>query len=141
MVLEREVLRTALQHPDLLPAEWTLVTGDDFRAPMSRELFAAMADAPLGDLGAVLAALPDDTRRARVRALAMSESRIEPDAAHVAELVARLRAAAVEREAAALRSEMRDLGEQLTGDERRRFITAFDELERRRRTLLEGTGA
>ena len=141
LILEREVLRTALQHPELLPPTWKLVTPSDFRAPMSQELFKAMAQTALEDLNAVLAALPDDAMRARVRALAMSPSRVEGEAAHVAELVARLRAAAVEREATALREEMGRLGEQLSPEERRRFMTAFDELERSRRSLLEGSDA
>ncbi|MPZ74148.1 MAG: DNA primase [Nitriliruptorales bacterium] len=139
LILEREVLRTALQHPQLLPSAWKLVTAEDFRAPLSRTLFEAMSDVQLEDLGAVLAALPDDAMRSRVRALAMSESRVEPDAGHVAELVARLRAAAVEREVGSLRDDMTRLGEQLGPEDRRRYVTAFEELERRRRTLLEGS--
>ena len=138
LILEREVLRTALQHPELLPNAWKLVTAKDFTAPMSRTLFEALSDVPPDDLAAVLAALPDDEIRARVRGLAMSESRIEPDMAHVAELVTRLRAAAVERELAVLRTDMTRLGEQLTPEERRRYMTSFEELERRRRALLEG---
>ena len=142
LILEREVLRTALQQPELLPVDtWPLVKASDFRAPMSQELFRAMAGADLHDLNAVLAALPDDAMRARVRALAMSPSRVESEQAHVAELIARLRAAAVEREATALREEMGRMGEQLSPEERRRFMTAFDELERSRRTLLEGSDA
>ena len=141
LILEREVLRTALQHPHLLPPTWKLVTATDFRAPMSQELFRAMATTPLDDLNAVLAALPDDAMRTRVRALAMSPSRVEADSSHVAELIARLRAAAVEREAIALREEMGRLGEQLTPEERRRSMSTFEELERRRRTLLEGSDA
>lgn len=139
--LEREVLRTALQHPDLLPPSWKLVTVDDFRAPLSQTLFSAIADAAADDLNAVLEALPDDAVRARVRALAMSESRIEADGAHIGELIARLRAAAVEREVAALREQMTALGEQLTPEERRRFIRDFQALEQRRRELLEGSVA
>ena len=142
LVLEREVLRTALQHSHLLPVEeWKLVRPEDFRAPMSQELFAAMGNEPVEDLSVVLAGLPDDNMRTRVRALAMSESRVEPDPGHVAELVARLRAAAVERQVTELREEMASLGEQLTTEERRRFMRSFEELERRRRTLLEGSDA
>jgi DNA primase len=141
LILEREVLRTALQHPNFLPPSWKLVVASDFRAPMSQALFAAMDDKPLDDLNAILEGLPDDAMRSRVRALAMSPSRVEPDTAHIAELIARLRAAAVERESVALRHEMARLGEQLTPEERRRSIGAFDELERRRRSLLEDSDA
>ena len=141
LILEREVLRTALQHPTFLPPTWKLVAASDFRAPMSQALFAAMADKPPGDLAAILDSLPDDAMRARVRALAMSPSRVEPDQAHISELISRLRAAAVERESDALRQEMARLGEQLTAEERRRYMGAFDELERRRRSLLEDSDA
>jgi DNA primase len=139
LILEREVLRTALQHPQLLPNTWKLITPEDFRSPLSQTLFTVMADVPLEDLGAVLAALPDDAMRARVRALAMSESRVEADTAHIAELISRLRAAAIEREAAAVREEMARLGEQLDQEQRRSYMTRVNELERRRRSLLEGT--
>ena len=140
LILEREVLRTALQQ-SALPDSWQDVTEDDFRAPMSRVLFRAMTGVAPNDLGTVLANLPDDEMRARVRALAMSESRVEADIGHIAELIARLRAAALERESIALRDEMAKMGEQLDGDERRRFVSRFDDLERRRRLLLEGSDA
>ena len=141
LVLEREVLRTALQHPHLLPNTWKLVVAEDFRAPLSRQLFTAMSTVPLDDLSAVLAALPNDDLRSRVRGLAMSESRVEPDGAHVGELVARLRAAAVEREITTLRQEMARIGEQLSTADRRAYGNRFEELERRRRDLLEGRDA
>ena len=141
LVLEREVLRTALQYPHLLPNSWKLVVSEDFRAPLSRQLFAAMSDVPLDDLSAVLTALPSDELRTRVRALAMSESRVEQPEAHMAELIARLRAAAVEREIAALRQQMAQVGEQLSPDDRRASMVRFQELERRRRELLEGSDA
>jgi DNA primase len=141
LVLEREVLRTALQYPSLLPNSWKLVVEEDFRAPLSRQLFTAMADVPLEDLSAVLAALPNDDLRTRVRALAMSESRVEQPGAHLEELIARLRAAAVEREITSLRQEMSQIGEQLSTAERREYIGKFETLERRRRELLEGSDA
>lgn len=141
MQLERDVLRAALQMPELLPPEWKLVSGEDFRAPMSQQLFAALQAAPAEDLTAVLAALPDDDTRVRVRALAMSDPMIEPDAAHVRELVAGLRARAVERERDALRDRLSQVGEQLEAGERRALQLRLYELERRRRGLREGTDA
>jgi DNA primase len=101
LLLERLVLAMALQHPDLLPLTWAKVEPGDFTAPVSRQLFEALTagDGPpmAQGLGAVLDRLPDDDARARVRALALSEQTVTPEAGHVAELVARLRAAAVQR--------------------------------------------
>ncbi|HVM12994.1 MAG TPA: DNA primase [Egibacteraceae bacterium] len=141
MQLERDVLRAALQLPELLPPAWKLVTTDDFRAPMSQQLFAALEEAPAGDLTTVLASLPDDDARARVRALALSEPTVEPDAAHLRELVSRLRARSVEREHEAVKEQLRRVGEQLEPTERRRLQARSFDLERRRRELLEGRDA
>jgi DNA primase len=141
LLLEREVLQAALQVPDLLPAAWKLVTADDFRAPLSRTLFEALNEAPPGNLGAVLALLPDDDTRSRVRALALTEARHGADAKKVAEWVAGLRAAAVQREIDAVWEQVARVGEQLDPAERRRLTSRRYELERRRRDLVEGRDA
>jgi DNA primase len=138
--LERDVLQLALQHPELLPAEWKLVAVGDFRAPASQQLFAALVEAPPGDLDAVLLRLPDDDARARVRALALSETTVESDPGHVQELVARLRAAAVQRQIDAVGERMARLGEQMSRDERRELAADHLELVRRRRAILEARG-
>ncbi len=141
LLLEREVLQAALQMPALLPAAWKLVTADDFRAPLSRTLFEALSEAPPGNLGAVLALLPDDDTRSRVRALALTEARHAADAKKVAEWVAGLRAAAVQREIDAIWEQVARVGEQLDPAQRRRLTTRRYELERRRRDLVEGRDA
>ena len=141
LLLEREVLQAALQTPELMPAAWKLVTADDFRAPLSRTLFAALNEAPPGDLGAVLAKLADDDTRSRVRALALTEARHGADVRKVAEWVAGLRAAAVQREIDAVWEQVARVGEQLDPAERRRLTSRRYELERRRRDLVEGRDA
>lgn len=141
MHLERDVLRAALQEPGLMPPAWKLVTEDDFRAPMSRQLFAALAAAGSDDLNAVLAVLPDDETRVRVRALALSEPTVEADPSHLHELVVRLRARSVEREHDGVRDRLFQVGEQLDVAERRQLQARLFELERRRRDLLEGRDA
>ena len=114
LILEREVLRTALQHHRPAARRWKLVTAEDFRAPLSRTLFAAMADVPPDDLAAVLAALPDDDMRvACPRAGDVGVAGRARRRPRRQSSIARLRAAAVEREIAALRDEMARLGEQL----------------------------
>jgi DNA primase len=141
MWLERQVLQAALQRPDLLPDSWEAVDAADFRAPMSRQLFTALASAAPGDLDGVLDALPDDEVRGRVRALAMADATVEPDSAHYGELVGRLLARSVERERAALDERLRTQREQLPAAERRELLTQRFELDRRRRELLEGRRA
>lgn len=139
--LERELLQVALQTPDLLPEAWQKITVDDFRAPMSRVLFTALRAAPAGDLDGVLAALPDDDTRSRVRALALSELTVAPEVSKVAELVARFRARALERECAELKGRLTRINEQLDAAERRALSMRLSELERQRRDLLEGRDA
>ncbi|MDP8969460.1 MAG: DNA primase [Actinomycetota bacterium] len=150
MRLEREVLQAALQLPHLLPPEWKHVTVDDFRAPMSQTLFAVLSDVSSNpadgsdqrdDLDAVLAALPDEATRARVRALTLAEPTVEADAGHVAELVARLLAASLQREIDDVRQRMARVGEQLDPDDRRRLTARHAELIQRRAELLEGRDA
>jgi hypothetical protein len=89
----------------------------------------------------VLALLPDDDARARVRALAMSDATIEPDSAHVDELLRRLRAAALDRQYAEVRAELDRMNEALDPAERRRLAGRLFELQRSRRTLVEGGAA
>ncbi len=138
MLLEREVLRMALQHPHLLPVEWKQVRPEDFTAPVSRELFAALADAPSGDLAAVLERMPDEDSRARVRALALSEPTIEPDPAHVHELVVRLRAATVQREIDEVLAQLREVNADTDPERNRALLLRHAQLERTRRELVEG---
>ena len=139
LVLEREVLRTALQRPDLLPEAWGRLTPDDFTAPASQTLFAALQVAASGDVASVLAALPDDDTRARVRALALSDETVNPDRAHVAELINRLRAATAQREHEAVRAELTQVNSDTDEERHRLLYKRLLDLERRRRALLEGS--
>ncbi|CAN5752292.1 DNA primase [soil metagenome] len=136
--LEREALRAALQFPHLLPDEWAKVTAEDFTHPTSRSLFAALAETAAGDLEAVLAALPDDDARARVRALALSERTISPDEWHLLELVRRLRGAALQREVDAARVAVVDVNPRTDPEEYRSLTARLAELQRQRRDVLDG---
>jgi DNA primase len=140
LMLEREVLRAALQHADLLPDAWRDVTPEEFTAPASRTLFEAIRAAPRGDLAAILDRLPDDDTRARVRALALSEQTVRPDRAHLAELVARLRAASAQRELQAVREELARVNPVTDAERNRLLFTRMEELERRRRSLVQDAG-
>jgi DNA primase len=134
-MLERTVLATALQMPDLLPPAWKLVTADDFRAPMSRQLFTALSEVDAGNLDAVLAALPDDDIRARVRALAVSEPTVERHPAKVAELVAGFLARSLGRQVDEVRSAL--AGAEGGSDGARALMAQLSELEHRRRDLAK----
>jgi DNA primase len=135
LMLERTVLATALQMPDLLPPAWKLVTADDFRAPMSRQLFTALSEVDAGNLDAVLAALPDDDIRARVRALAVSEPTVERHPAKVAELVAGFLARSLGRRVDEVRSTL--AGAEGGSDGARALMAQLSELEHRRRDLAK----
>jgi DNA primase len=137
MQLEREVLRVGLQHPDLLPPVWKQVVAEDFTAPVSQQLHAAIVEAPPGDLEAVLAQMPDEDSRARVRALALSEATIPPDPAHVEELVQRLRAATFQRAIDRVRAELATVNATSEPDRNRALLRRHAELEQGRRELLE----
>ena len=141
LYLEREVLRVALQMPRHLPEAWNNVTTDDFTHPASQQLFEALADANPEDLDTVLAGLPDDNARSRVRALALSERTVTDDPGHLAELIRRLRSAAVKREIDAVRSELSQVNHRTDRERSRELSTQLAELERRRREILEGQGS
>lgn len=139
--LERQVLQVALQRPHLLPDEWASVTAGEFTTDVAQGLWRVLADVGTGDLDAVLAAMPTDDDRARVRALALAPSPVPDDAAHVADLVHRLRAASYDREIAGLSQRMRELNPDVDAEEVDRLAARRYELERKRRALAERQGA
>ncbi len=137
MTLERTLLQIALQRPDLLPDSWNDVEDADFRAPASRQLFALLRTCPAGNLDAILDGLPDDAARGRVRGLAMSELTVSTHAG-AADVVARLRSAAVEREVVEVRTELAQVNPRTDAERHRALVHRRAELQLRRRALLEG---
>ena len=137
LLLERQILQAALQHPDLLPAAWDKLTEEDFVAPASRQLFTVLGQVPRGDFAAVLAALPDDETRTRVRALALADNPGAADMVMVAQLVASLRARTVDRRIADTKSRLQRMNAATDRDEHRSLMVRLVELERQRRELLE----
>lgn len=138
--LERDVLRTALQRPELLSPVWEQLDAGDFTAPRARELFAVLRATPPGDLDAVLAALPDDQARARVRALALSEPTVS-EAGQARKLVTDLIAAGFTRRRDEVREELVRVHEQLDPVERSRLLAREFELRQQRDDLVEGRQA
>ena len=140
MGLERLVLQLALQRPDLLPQTWGEVEDSEFRAPLSRQLFRAIRDCAAGDLDAVLGVLPDDTTRARVRGLAMSELTFDSHAG-AEELLVMFRSTAVHRELDEVRTELQQMNEAADAERHRALVHRHHELQMRRRALLDGRTA
>ncbi len=137
VAMERDVLQVALQRHELLGDAWAEVTETDFRAPASRLLYRAIASAAPGDLDAVLAAMPDDDTRSRVRALTLGDLPVTPSAAWVRKLLQRLRAAALARESAEVAEALGQLNPDTDASTHRELLQRRMELERRRRDLVE----
>lgn len=139
--LERQVLQAALQLPELLPPAWGEVDDEDFTAEPSRLLLAALRTAEGGGLEAVLAALPDDETRNRVRGLALAELTFPAEPGKVAELVDDLRVRAITRRVAAIRDRLVAGAEQLPAEDRRALQSELVALRRQRDAIQEGRGA
>jgi DNA primase len=136
--LEREVLQAAIQHPDIAVDRWDVVTVDDFTAEPSRMLYSALTAAPWTNLSQLLERLPDDRTRARIRALAVAPSTTMADPHKLAENVMRLRAATLLRRIAQIRAQLTRLNSQVDADQVRALGLELQDLERRRRALVEG---
>ncbi len=139
--LERQVLQAALQLPELLPQAWEEVDDEDFTAEPSRLLLTALREAGDGGLEAVLAALPDDATRTRVRGLALADLTFPAEAGKVAELVDDLRVRAIARKVAAIRDRLVAGAEQLPLEEQRALQSELFALRRQRDAIQGGRGA
>ncbi|HEX2026416.1 MAG TPA: DNA primase [Nitriliruptorales bacterium] len=137
--LEREVLRIALQRPDLLPGRWAEVCDEDFAHPRARAVFAPLqaAGGPGAPLAEVLGAAADDEVRSLVRAIALEDFTVEPDPTHVAMLVGRLLLRRVERAIVAQKDAVQRLNPVVEPDRHRTEFERLIALEARRRDLRE----
>jgi DNA primase len=135
--LERAVLQAAVQRPDLSVEGWDDVAADDFTAEASRTLFEALAAAPWQHLAQLLERLPDDQTRTRIRALAVAPSTTAPDPHKLAENVMRLRAATLSRQIAEVRTRLAHMNSQVDAEHVRALGMQLQQLEQRRRALLE----
>jgi DNA primase len=136
--LERDVLQAAIQHPDVEFDGWDELSIDDFTADASRMLFAALIAAPWTNLAQLLERLPDDSTRARIRALAVAPSTTAPDPHKLAENVMRLRAATLSRRISQIRAQLARVNSQVDAEQIRALALERQELERQRRALVEG---
>jgi DNA primase len=134
---ERAVLRVALQHPEMLPAEWGELTGADFTHPSARALYGAIVDA--GGAGAavdaVLAACPDDEVRGVVQRVAFEEPDVADSPAATSQRLRGMLADRLEAQVRAAREELERTS--MTTDAARviELTRLLADLEQRRRSL------
>ena len=136
---EREVLRLALQHPELLPEEWHELEADDLSHPTARAVLDALQRAGGAgvDIRAVLEAAGDDELRATIRALALEE---EPAPLDAETATRRVRSLLIDRlacERDELRERLQRLNHQRDLEELLALQRRLSEVERRRRELAE----
>jgi DNA primase len=136
--LERAVLQAAIQHPEVEVDGWSDVTAEDFTAPASRTLFAALTNGAWHRLADVLERLPDDQTRARIRALAVAPPTTPPDPHKLAENVMRLRAATLARRIAEVSAQLARLNAAVDGKRLRELSVEKERLVRERHVLVEG---
>ena len=101
-------------------------------------LYATLVAAPWSTLAQLLERLPDDRARARIRALAVAPSTTAPDPHKLAENVMRLRAATLSRRISQIRAQLTRMNSQVDAEQARALVLERQELERRRRALVEG---
>jgi DNA primase len=136
---EREVLRVALQHPELLPEEWHDVRVEDLTHPTARAVLSALQQAGGAgvDTRAVLEAAGDDELRATIRALTLEEEPAPLDAGTAARRVRSLLSDRLAWERDELRERLQRLNHQRDLEELLDVQRRLAEVERRRRELAE----
>jgi DNA primase len=134
---ERDVLRVALQSPELLPDEWYELTPDDLSHPVARAVYETLqAAGGVGvDLAVVVESAADDELRATIRGLAVEEEPVPVDAEAAAWRVRTLVAQRVEADARRLREKLQTLHHQRDHDELIEVQRQLASLEQRRRAL------
>ncbi len=151
---ERDVLRVALQRPELLPEEWYELTEEDLTHPVARSLFTALqaAGGPGVDLSAVLEQASDDDLRGVIRRLALEDDPGLPSVGHdgggvadpegmaarvAAERVRRLLAERIQAQEHTLRARLGELHHVSDADELRALQRQLIVLQQRRRELRD----
>jgi DNA primase len=134
---EREVLRLALQMPELLPEEWHELGVDDFTHPRARAVFETLQAAGGAgvDLAAVFEAASDDDLRALMRELALEEEPVALDQATATWRVRSLLAERLERQAGELREQLGQLNHQRDLEQLLTVQRELGAIEQRRREL------
>jgi DNA primase len=134
---ERDVLRVALQAPDLLPDEWFELEEADFTHATAQAILRALhaAGGAGVDLTAVLEAAPDDTLRGTIRGLALEDEPVPVDRSVAAWRVRSLLAERLEAEEQELKGRLQTLHHATDRDELVDVLGRLRALEQRRREL------
>jgi DNA primase len=134
---ERDVLRVALQAPQLLPDEWFELEEDDFTHPVARAVHRTIGAAGGAgvDLATVLDAAPDDELRGTIRGIALEDEPVPIDADVAAWRVRTLLAERLAEAERALRHRLQTLHHRTDRDELVAVLGQLRTLEARRREL------
>jgi DNA primase len=134
---ERDVLRVALQAPNLLPDEWFELEENDFTHATAQAILRALhaAGGAGVDLTAVLEAAPDDTLRGTIRGLALEEEPVPVDRSVAAWRVRSLLAERLEAEEQQLKGRLQTLHHATDREELVDVLGRLRALEQRRREL------
>jgi DNA primase len=134
---ERDVLRVALQAPELLPDEWFELAEDDFTHATARAILRTLHEAGGAgvELAAVLEAAPDDDLRGTIRGLALEAEPVPLDHSVASWRVRSLLAERLEGEEQVLRRRLETLHHRTDRDELVEVLAQLRTLEARRREL------
>lgn len=145
--VEREVLKCALQHPELSVEWFASVEAPAFTHPKARTVFAAVqaaggpanAQPGLAWIDAVLAEAPDDAARGLIQELAVEPLPMSSvdDGRYVIGVIARLLELDAERRIADLRGRLQRLDSQGNETEHQQLFAEILALEEHRRTLQQ----
>jgi DNA primase len=140
---ERDVLRVALQAPELVPEEWYELTEEDLTHPVARAVFTTIqAAGGVGvDLAAILEAAADDELRGTIRGLAVEEEPVPIDEVTAAWRIRTLVSQRVEAQARELRDRLQTLHHERDREELLAVQRELAALEQRRRALREVAGS
>jgi DNA primase len=134
---ERDVLRVALQAPELLPDEWFELAEADFTHATARAILRTLHEAGGAgvELAAVLEAAPDDDLRGTIRGLALEAEPVPLDHSVASWRVRSLLAERLEGEEQVLRRRLETLHHRTDRDELVEVLAQLRTLEARRREL------
>lgn len=134
---ERDVLRFALQRPDLLPDWFDEITDKDFTDPPSRGVMQALlrAGGPGVGLEKVTDAAADDDIRTLARAVAMEDPTTEADPAHVSMLLGSLMLPRLQKEIDRRKTRLEQINPAVEPDRHRQQFEELIALQARRRDI------
>jgi DNA primase len=134
---ERDVLRVALQAPDLLPDEWFELAEEDFTHPTARAILRTLQTAGGAgvELAVVLEAAPDDALRGTIRGLALEDEPVPVDRSVASWRVRSLLADRLEVEERELKGRLQTLHHATDREELVDVLARLRALEQRRREL------